>query len=808
MASAMYAMYEKNHRMHGSSSKRVQDFSEEHSFGNGFHSYNMETVGESDTRSQKTAEVCQGRPYFSSETASEDSCSMRRNLIGITCHTSAGAHHSAASSLGSKASLSTRAGRNHFRKHVKDELDKVQTMISIVEAREVNLRSVLQMPELETNVSSSKSACEPSLDRWESFEDTDFAPSEERMRISGKPRTKGGVKRALHLNAALQIPKRQRFDSDVKRVADLMRQCGTILKKLRTHKYSWVFNQPVDFVALQIPDYPMLIKHPMDLGTIKLRMEAHAYHSPLMFAEDVRLTFANAMKFNPRGHDVHFMADFLLKIFEERWKNVERKLKQLHFDNDSRMRVYDEPVETVVQSSRPRVSTNASMAASRGQSKPNAELGMTKMMTYEEKQVLSEMLEDVPMEKLDQVMAIIMRKDPDVKPVDGEVTIEIDRLDPDALWELYSLLKHPKIASKAICQDSKPHGGESAKLFPGGGNLPQTTVGEGATSEEDVDIGGDVPMIHYAQVHIDKDAAICSSLSSSSSGNSSSSSDSDSGDSSESDSDGEDAQSHGSDLKLCSRKEPVGSVGSGAVYEARGSPTPKMDDAKRPLSDLDEEVSLTRPSALNEEPGQRGKPGEACVQEPQPQEKLHRAAMLKNRFADTILKAREKTLPSSKSNASDPDMVRKEKEELERLQREEKARIQAEAKAVESARKKVEAAALEKARREREAQRLAARLVIQQMEKTVEMDETDDFMKDLQMLGSVPADRLSNVCEFSPSHSQEGSTILPFNCTNPLQQLGLFMKEDDEEDEQETIRSLQTETISPLNQNEEGEVDD
>lgn len=795
MASIMYAVYENHHHMHGNSMKRSQISSQTYSLGNALNTYNLETVGESDTRSQRTAEVCQGRPY-TSETASEDSCSMR-NLTGVNCDTSVEACNSAAAFFSLKSSLTTRAGRNHFRKQLKEELDKVQSMISILEARESDLRSFLQMPD----VSSSKSACEPARNRWEFFEDTGFAPAGERMRILEKPRTKGGVKRALHLNADLQIPKRQRFDSDAKRMADLMRQCGTILKKLRTQKYSWVFNQPVDFVALQIPDYPMIIKQPMDLGTIKSKMEIHAYYSPLDFAADVRLTFANAMKYNPKGHDVHYMADFLLKIFEERWKNVDRKLKQLHFQCDSRMRIYDEPVETVVQSSCPMVTASATMA-SRGQNQQNLGVHTTTAMTYEEKQVLSEMLEEVPMEKLDQVMAIINRKDPDLKPVDGEVTIEIDRLDSDSLWELYSLLKHPKVASKAICQDSKQHGGDSVQqFFPGGGDLSHTTVGEDDGKEEDVDIGVDVPTINYAPVHIDKDAAVCSSPSSSSSSDSSSS-DSDSGNSSGSDSDGEDVQSRGSELKLCAGKEPVG---SGAVCEPRGSPTPKMDDAKRPLSDLDEEVSLSRPSALDEEHGQIGG---VCVQEPQLQEKLHRAALLRNRFADTILKAREKTLPSAKSNATDPEKVKREREELERLQREEKARLQAEAKAAESARKKVEAAALENARRDREAQRLAARLVIQQMEKNIDIDETNDYLKDLELLGSAPVDRLPIVRDSSPSHSQEGSTFLPFNCSNPLEQLGLFMKDDDEEDEQEFVCPLQPEKVSPPNQNEEGEIDD
>uniref|UniRef100_A0A9I9EEK2 Bromodomain-containing protein n=1 Tax=Cucumis melo TaxID=3656 RepID=A0A9I9EEK2_CUCME len=45
-------------------------------------------------------------------------------------------------------------------------------------------------------------------------------------------------------------------------------------------------------------------------------------------------------------------------------------------------------------------------------------------------------------------------------------------------------------------------------------------------------------------------------------------------------------------------------------------------------------------------------------------DRLYRAALLRNRFADTILKAREK------GDKRDPEKVRMEREELERQQRE------------------------------------------------------------------------------------------------------------------------------------------
>lgn len=76
--------------------------------------------------------------------------------------------------------------------------------------------------------------------------------------------------------------------------AMLMKQCETLLNRLQTHQHGWVFNSPVDVVKLNIPDYYTVIKHPMDLGTVKTKLTSGDYLNPLEFATDVRLTFSNA----------------------------------------------------------------------------------------------------------------------------------------------------------------------------------------------------------------------------------------------------------------------------------------------------------------------------------------------------------------------------------------------------------------------------------------------------------------------------------------------------------------------------------
>jgi hypothetical protein len=57
----------------------------------------------------------------------------------------------------------------------------------------------------------------------------------------------------------------------------------------------------------------------MDLGTIKGRLEKKQYKTLTEFADDIRLTFNNAMTYNPQGNEVHQSAAVLLSIFKKEW---------------------------------------------------------------------------------------------------------------------------------------------------------------------------------------------------------------------------------------------------------------------------------------------------------------------------------------------------------------------------------------------------------------------------------------------------------------------------------------------------------
>jgi hypothetical protein len=54
------------------------------------------------------------------------------------------------------------------------------------------------------------------------------------------------------------------------RLGGAYNECLKIIKALKSHKSAYAFLEPVDTVALNIPDYYTVITRPMDLGTIEV----------------------------------------------------------------------------------------------------------------------------------------------------------------------------------------------------------------------------------------------------------------------------------------------------------------------------------------------------------------------------------------------------------------------------------------------------------------------------------------------------------------------------------------------------------
>jgi len=128
----------------------------------------------------------------------------------------------------------------------------------------------------------------------------------------------------------------------------------------------------------------------------------------------------------------------------------------------------------------------------------------------------------------------------------------------------------------------------------------------------------------------------------------------------------------------------------------------------------------------------------------------------------------------------------------------EKARLLAEGNAaMEAQRAEAEA----EAKRKRDFEREKARQALQEMERTVEIND-NLHLKDLEMLGAATAEHIvSSVDETSPERSQDGRTGFQPGSVNPLlERLGLFMKVDDEEDDEEPS------SVPGVKEAEEGEI--
>ncbi|XP_061460303.1 bromodomain-containing protein 3 isoform X1 [Rhineura floridana] len=109
------------------------------------------------------------------------------------------------------------------------------------------------------------------------------------------------------------------------KLSEHLKYCDSILKEMLSKKhaaYAWPFYKPVDAEALELHDYHDIIKHPMDLSTVKKKMDSREYQDAQSFAADIRLMFSNCYKYNPPDHEVVAMARKLQDVFEMRFAKM------------------------------------------------------------------------------------------------------------------------------------------------------------------------------------------------------------------------------------------------------------------------------------------------------------------------------------------------------------------------------------------------------------------------------------------------------------------------------------------------------
>ncbi|KAK1397760.1 hypothetical protein POM88_007623 [Heracleum sosnowskyi] len=250
--------------------------------------------------------------------------------------------------------------------------------------------------------------------------------------------------------------------------AAMMKKCGVILEKLMNHKHGWVFNEPVDVVALGISDYYKVGKRPMDLGTIKLKLDKGVYKNPLDFAEDVRLTFRNALKYISIGEDVHTMAtvlhDMFDKLFGPAYEKFEVELRSVIVEQqifgkpvaeftESQVQVSSQPDTEKLMQMHPQAALPKKIckeAAKKTVSQQKRTVPKAKEnprtrreMSDRERVQIGIVLQDFAAEYMDEILQIVAKRNSQMATPDGDGEIELDvhALDRETMWDLHKFVK-------------------------------------------------------------------------------------------------------------------------------------------------------------------------------------------------------------------------------------------------------------------------------------------------------------------------------------------------------------------------------
>ncbi|KAL8818120.1 MAG: hypothetical protein Q9223_003181 [Gallowayella weberi] len=131
-------------------------------------------------------------------------------------------------------------------------------------------------------------------------------------KLDGRPKREIHPPAPRDLPYANSKPKKKKYQAELK-------FCLHVLDELAKPKYqslTYPFATPVDPVALNIPDYHSVIKKPMDLRTVREKLENGQYENAKEFEADVKLIFHNCNKYNGPDHPIRATAKELDTIFD------------------------------------------------------------------------------------------------------------------------------------------------------------------------------------------------------------------------------------------------------------------------------------------------------------------------------------------------------------------------------------------------------------------------------------------------------------------------------------------------------------
>ncbi|KAJ7597274.1 hypothetical protein C8J56DRAFT_882775 [Mycena floridula] len=271
------------------------------------------------------------------------------------------------------------------------------------------------------------------------------------------------------------IPKKIRKSKRAKDSgSEQLKFCVKLLNEMHK-KQHWAmaepFYLPVDYVKLDLPHYPKIVKKPMDLSTMRRKLENREYTTAERFLEDFKLMIRNCFSFNPAGTPVNQAGIELQRFFDERWKDLPPLRSHMSDDDDDddeeesedddRQRTIammesqietmrgnlamlkGRPKEKKKKEKREKAPVASSSKSALKSSKKKARKHDDDVFTFDQKKDLSEAISQLEGSKLEKVISIIHEGVPEIRDSTEEIELEIDLLPPKVLTKLYNFVLRP-----------------------------------------------------------------------------------------------------------------------------------------------------------------------------------------------------------------------------------------------------------------------------------------------------------------------------------------------------------------------------
>ncbi|CAJ0827420.1 11870_t:CDS:2 [Entrophospora sp. SA101] len=235
------------------------------------------------------------------------------------------------------------------------------------------------------------------------------------------------------------------------------------LKKRQHSAYAYPFYEPVDAEKLGIPEYPNIIKNPMDLSTIYNKLEKEEYTSAEEFEADIRLMFDNCYKFNAPGTDVYNMAKHL-KALQKHLAALSSQLNQYRKSGKTKnkkptKKLTKKPTKSKSKSDADALTDAMPKAKRRRISKAEIETIVKedddKELTADQKALLSKRIEYLPQELMVTLISMIQQSGATLMPEEGGYELEIESIDTKTAKKIYNFV---------MANTSEPNGRKKRKI--------------------------------------------------------------------------------------------------------------------------------------------------------------------------------------------------------------------------------------------------------------------------------------------------------------------------------------------------------